>query len=453
MARATQSKDFDSVKKLLRDTMGMSNFAAATVAGNWKVHNSQTADMSTFVHSAIHFQIDQYCKQSCSKFNLKIAVSPADNAGKLTVNWAPFKDDILGHKRYVFGPCHNGEPSKTMRVRLSGGTVQVHFCGLWQPISAYLDEVGTEVTSPPDSRQDQLDRQSLWWQTNGKPFEILNLPGELRNKIYDVAFPSVVHPFPTHKDRRLGRIAPTFQHSCTAIMKVRNRQLHQESSAIFYQNTTFLVEYPGLLKDTLKNQRIQDRLRYLRLDLTHTDYLSLFRFSPQDLDSGPHVVHELRELANLESLEIHFKAPSRITDATWLEGACQKSAVDVIMKAAWASIKGLPVTFTGYIKDSQKKTIEACVRSEREPYVMFETWCRDIGKRSSPLAYDAWVGRMKTEEHGGVCLDGETSGEALVDETEDALAKWKGVSLQELKAAVRCTCGTKCTKDTWSAAD
>jgi hypothetical protein len=446
-----QSKHLQSILSLLRDKMGMNHKAASEIANRASKHHPPTAYISTFIHAAVEEQINVYRKQSFAKFGLMISVYPSPKATRMQVSLEHFGKITVGYHSYVFHPNHNEAPAKVVHVRLSQGSIQVYFCGSWHPISAYLDEVNTDWTYP-ECMELQLDRQYEWWTANGKSFEITTLPGEIRNAIFDFVFPSQARPFPTSKCRNNDHLAPTFQCSYTALMRTNN-QLRQEASDRFYRTTTFSIEHALLLDRTLRNDILRNRLRRVRLSLDHSQYLDLFSSKPWVISHEPYVNRQLRKMSNLESLEIHFRAPSRIATKTWLEGACQKTAINMIIDAAWPSIKCLPVVISGYVKDSQKKEIEARVQSERDAYAFFEAQCRAIGKHCSLPVYDAWIeGEMAEEkEQGGVRLDGEPW--AAVDAGESEALQWNCMSNQDLREIMWCTCEERCSLDTWDPAN
>ena len=447
MAPTMNSEQMLSVLHLLRDKMGMSHAAASDIALHVSKLGSPAASMSTFLHAAIEEQIDEYRKQSFAKFGLMISVYPSQNAKQMELYLEHFDRITVGYHSYVFKTQHNKTPKKAMHVRLSRGSIQVRFCDSWQPLSAFLDEISTTWTYPEPLNL-QLDRQYKWWTANGKSFEITKLPGEIRNAIFDCVFPSEERPFPTSKKN--NRFAPTYQYSYTALMRT-NKQLNQEASDRFYRTTTFLIEHPPLFSKKPNNGIRLDRLRHVQLSLDHSQYLDSFSAKPWVVSNKPYVKSQFREMSNLESFEIHFSAPSRIATKTWLEGACQKAAVDVIMDAAWPSIRGLPVIVTGYVKDSQKKAIEAHVQSERRMYALYEAFCRDIGKHCSLHAFDSWMGWMMAEKQGGVRLDGEPW---AADEAEGSeRLEWNNMATQDLRELMWCSCEKRCSLDNWDPAD
>lgn len=444
------SNQMSSLLGLLRNKLGMSHKTASDIGIHASKLNSPAAYMSTFLHSAIEEQIDEYRKQSFDKFGLEISVYPSRNARRMELAVEYIGEITVGYHSYVFKVQHNKTPKKAMHVRLSRGSIQVHFCGSWHPISEYLDEISTDWPHP-ESLKRQLVRQSDWWKANGKSFKITNLPGEIRSAIYDFVFPSEAQPFPSSKNN--DRLAPTFQRSYTALMRT-NKQLNREASHRFYDTTTFTLDCPNLFTKTLddRHYRLRDRLRRVRLSLDLSEYLNLFSSKTWDVFTKPYVKHQLRKMSNLKSLEIHFQGPSRIATKPWLDGACQKTAVNMTIEAAWPSIKGLPVTVTGYVKDSQKKAIEARVQFERDAYALFEAQCRVIGKECSLSVWDRWVnGEMAEElEQGGVRLDGEPW--AAVEAEESGVLQWNSMATEDLRGLMWCHCEKRCTLNNWDPA-
>ena len=287
-----ESKHLWSIRDLLRNKMGMTRSAAGTSALHAHMHKSPTTYMSKFLKAAIEDQIDEYKKQSFAKFGLDIAVNPPSNAKCMELILEHFGKVTVGYHSYIFQPLHSKGSAKILRTRLYHGRAQVHFCGSWRPVSAYLDEVNTDWTYEV-SPEFELNRQYRWWRSNGKSFEITKLPGEIRNAIFDFAFPSEAQPFPTAKCRKSGRLVPTFQRSYTALLRT-NKQLYIEASDWFYKTTTFTINYPQIFSKTLDNRFLRDRLRQVRLSLTHSEYMDLFSSKARDVSTVPFVKRQLR---------------------------------------------------------------------------------------------------------------------------------------------------------------
>jgi hypothetical protein len=437
----------EEIRDLLRNTLGINKIATSHTIHKLKKQKTQKDQidyMGNFVHDAIIAQIDEYRNQSFAKFGLEIAVYPPKSAEHIVHPFGTFGEVIIGYVSYSFRHLHNEEPTKKLPVRITRGTVLVFFCHSWQPVSAYLDGVGTDRTKE-QPRHLQLDQQYHWWRSNGKSFNISKLPGELRNAIFDCVLPHETRPFLNDKCRKRGPIVPTFKYPCTALM-LTNKQMHREATDSFYHMTTFLIEHRQLFDKTFNKYIIKARLRHARLDLTHWGYLSLFQFQHKGLSSKPFTKYQLREMSDVTRLEINIQPPSRIAEKTWLEGACQKTVVHIIFEVAWPSIKGLPVTFTGYIKDSQKKAFEAHLKAERDSYEIFKACCLGHDTLGSLHSYDDFVRRTIAEEQGGVRLDGKPW-EDQVEEVQGS-----GLSAQDLEIALECECELECTLEGWNQA-
>lgn len=136
--------------------MGMSESAAATFAHQWKrQHACGIAHLTAMLRTAIYHEIDIYRKQSYETFGIGISVSAAerkDPVSKLSqvepmeLTLPPLGRVAVGYHQYNFAPYHNEMRAKIMHVRQHLGGIQVYFCGSWQQVSAYLDEVGTETS-------------------------------------------------------------------------------------------------------------------------------------------------------------------------------------------------------------------------------------------------------------------------------------------------------------------
>lgn len=437
-------KRIGAISDLLVYDLGMSTKAAAGVVWKWQKSDSKATVESYFIRTAILHQIDEYRAQNFTQFGVDISVYPARGAEVVHVDVPHVGKIAIGYNIYTFQPIHNEGPSKDLGLRLiRGAYTQVWLCQSWQPLSAYLAEVDTTRKFPFHS-QTELDRQDYWWRTNGKTFDFKDLPGELRNQIYDIHLPSVVEPFPSHRSRNV-RVVPRFDHPPTALFKT-DKQVKDEASDRFYKTSPFLIQHCTIFRKTLNNRDLRDRLHHLRLDMTHDELLTLFCFTPMGTNTFKFVKHQFRKLNNLESLELHIKPPSKANEMSWLDGACQKTFVDILMKAAWPSLKGLPVIITGYVKHSQMKVLKAQFTTERESYLSFKALAHSNHRDGSLRAYDNFLADLKAEDDGGVRLDGSEA----PDSTEDTTgAAWSNMSLDGLREAVHCSCKTPCSKHNW----
>jgi hypothetical protein len=442
------------VASILSNEMGMSESAAATFACQWKrQHACGIAHLTTMLRTAMYHEIDIYRKYSYETFGIGISVSAAgrkDPISKLPqltpmkLTLPLFGSVAVGYHQYKFAPYHNEMHAKTMHVRLHLGGIQVYFCKLWQPVSAYLDEVGTDM-SEQFNAETALTRQCEWWKTNGKSFDIQNLPVELCEIIFDHALPVVAQPYPLHKCRRLSKLVLPPRHAM-ALMRV-NRRTHDITERVLYHTKTFFIKHYPIMKRTLNSRFLTQNIRNLTLSFSHSGYLHLFHFDRESVKL-PHayIISHLRKL-NLQILKIHIAAPSKLAETSILEGACQVAVVDLIFDVAWATIKGHPLGISGWVKESQKKRIESLADVERLAY---EKWARlkkaVTGKASTLQEYDEFMTRMMEEEQGGVRLDGKAWGE--LDGKLMGLAS--GLTIHNLEHYLECRCLTKCDAAGWT---
>jgi hypothetical protein len=159
----------EEIRDLLRNTLGINKIATSHTIHKLKKQKTQKDQidyMGNFVHDAIIAQIDEYRNQSFAKFGLEIAVYPPKSAEHIVHPFGTFGEVIIGYVSYSFRHLHNEEPTKKLPVRITRGTVLVFFCHSWQPVSVYLDGVGTNRTKE-QPRHLQLDQRYHWWRSNG----------------------------------------------------------------------------------------------------------------------------------------------------------------------------------------------------------------------------------------------------------------------------------------------
>jgi hypothetical protein len=442
-----QEMQSDFVMQFLRNDMGMTQSAAGAFSFKFRKQAYRIAVLSEMLQDAIQHHIDIYRKQSYAKFCLELAVFPSENAKPLVLPLQFFGAVQVGYHSYTFAPCHNDGPPKIMPARLLvGGIVQVEFCGSWQPLSAYLDEVGTERIEGYNAPLD-LERQLRWWHSNGKSFEIQKLPGELRNNIFDHALPVAIQPYPHHNSRGLRRrvVAPKY----TIPLMHADKQTYIEMKHVLYHNQTFFIKHVPVMLKTLGNKFLRQQITHMTLSFSHSGYLDLFDFDDEGV-VFPHTytLPGLREMRELKMLEFHINAPSRIAEAPALEGACQIAAVDLIFSVAWASIKGHPVKISGWIKDKQKERIESLANDEKVAYEKWAALTKAATNEVSTLhQYDEFMARMESEEQGGVRLDGKPWEET---EVKAELGYVSTLETHTLEHYLTCRCLKKCSATDWT---
>lgn len=437
MADSLQAKKLSILISLLQNHMGMERQAAASIVSDWHRSNSPAGFASTFMVQAIQHQIDLFRKQSFAKFGITVAVFPSDGTRSLKVRLPHFGWIQVGHRRYTFATHHNEQPAKSLSVRLFNGTIEVLFCNTWQPVSAYLNEVNTEPTYAL-SPERAWDAQFRWWKTNGKKFNFMDLPGELRNKIYDNIIGPVVRPFPADRSRKRSLVyTPDL-----AITRL-NRTVRKEANHRLFSTVVFVLENNRLTQRLLHNT-ICTSVRHLTLALSHSEYFSLFGLNPDRIDLSirhSRVLSHLRDM-DLTTLQIHFAPPSKIAEKFWLEGACQKSVIEHTLEAAWASIKGHPLELTGSVNRRQKDKFESRSRKARKE---FEAWkalkLAATGEPGSLREYDEYLKKLIAEPVGGVMLEGGACVEEAAEAQRDVM------SFGDFTDSLKCGCKRNCMKE------
>jgi hypothetical protein len=450
--------------------MGMTKSALAAFSLKFRRSGYDTATLSEMLRDVISHEIEVYRKQTYATFGMVILVDasgsedPDSKVRKLEpieLTLPLFGKVTVGYRQYEFAPYHNEHPWETIDVRLHLGRIQVNFCGSWQPVSAYLDEIGTDMSEPFNAEQ-ALTRQCEWWKANGKYFDMQKMPVELAEIVADHALPVVAQPNPMHNCRRLSKLALAHiavaqapKHMRLALMYV-NTRTHDITKRVLYKTKTFLIQHRPILMKTLHTKFLTTNIRNLTLAFSHAAYLHLFRFDPKNV-AVPHkyAIPQLREM-KLKTLEIHIGAPSQYAESFLLEDACQVAVVDLIFNAAWPTSKGHPLKISGWVKDSQKKRIDALAKAEQLAY---EKWAACKKAATGEVAvvgqYDVFVARMIGEEQGGVRLDGEPWDDDDDDELEGK--RGMGLGLMDrltaaggLKHYLDCKCATKCSAADWT---
>ena len=448
MALTLEQQKRLSVSMVLSKEMGMSKFAAATFTHQWKrMHACNTAHLSEMLRAAIYHHIDDYRKQTYDTFGMGFLVSPASSSKSATLEpmelTLPFLEKVeVGYRRYTFAPYHNDKPPKTMHVRLRSGGIQVFFRGSWKPISAYLNEVGTENTVEQFDAELALRRQSEWWKNNGKTFDLNKLPAELREIVYGHVLPVMAQP---HRRRKCKFVAPNHT---MALMRT-NKRIHDEVKHVLYQTKTFLIQHYPVMTKTVCNKLLQQNIRHLTLSFSNNGYLNLFHFDPKSITFPfPLIYPELREM-KLKTFEFHIATPSY---TQLIENACQVAAVDLILSLAWPSVKGHPIKISGWIKTSQKERIESLANDEK---AAFDKWARLektlTGEDAATLGqYDVFNARIEEQEHGGVRLDGKACDDDDDSEENLGLGLVSMLKTDSVDYYLQCRCVTTCSAADWS---
>lgn len=329
---------------------------------------------------------------------------------------------------------------------------------VWMDLSSYL---AINFTSGFDALE-TLDRhralvgdrgydtQFRWWQSNGRAFRLLDLPGELRTTIYkhyigDDAFPHVVSSSPTDQlqiqhrrvsmqiskvhlehHRALSLYGPDPRDSPSANARGERfrgpdgallavcRQVGKEVSHVLWNDTRKCFIWWAAEMDRffeyifLPNSPAADpflALKHIHLALCMVSFCELFEVvclfenSPEDyLDDGDYekcstTVFETLPL--LRCLELEFASPviEAIVeqDNVFKAWQCQVPIVDTILAYAFRTIKKIPnVKLCGAIKNRTKAKWDRIFLDEKNGISHKEEIDREIERWESVGIDDPW---------------------------------------------------------------
>lgn len=337
------------------------------------------------------------------------------------------------YESYLFEP--DGKPARKMGVKLSvSSTVLVRLHGRWRSFNNYIKEL--PILHDPNERTDSqgnydselcTNHQARWWIANRyKSFKLIDLPGEIRNKIYGYYFPDVVEPYPTARCWRGNCVAE--RHRPQTMLLQVNRQVHREARGVLYFRTCFMLRHARLFTNLVCNPALPIfHLRKLTLALNHLSYLKLFGIHLEDsaaervIDYQPVCSVLAIRVMPLSHLELIMPPPKEMLDISWLDGGCQKTVVEWILDAAWPYIKGQPIILKGYVKRTQKLAFDEKVRQARKDRLWWaelrEKMGLGVGDGSDGT--DETGGGVKIDEAGGQETAGGTNVEGSDDGHED----------------------------------
>lgn len=189
------------------------------------------------IATVLRNEIEQFRLANFDTFELYVLIHPSSRAKPITD-----ADGIqIGFDEYDFEQW--SRPPKPIKVGLSRSGPRIWYMKQWQPVNAFLEHVKPEWNNDGDfstSKSVQLRReqQARWWLANGKSFQLLNLPAEIRNIIYGYALGPVVEPYPAARARRLGPSTYTRSASRPNFDLLRTCKLvHKEASDILFHFT------------------------------------------------------------------------------------------------------------------------------------------------------------------------------------------------------------------------
>lgn len=215
-------------------------------------------------------------------------------------------------------------------------------------------------------RQLQLENQITWWNLNGKHFNFVDLPGELRNIIYSMI------------------LGPGLDNPDTRFLFV-NRQIYKEAVWIRAWSTKCLCLSSRYTK--FNDGSVQDlprlwSLKRLRLQLSAACYFELIGIQPQNGDpfaklekDSKHII-PLKGILKLEQLDLLFIEPTH-PDAQCPWGgnsaghSCQSTWIDWFFTFALEYLvgKNFCVTMGGCIPDSVRAKWELIFQEAQNGHI------------------------------------------------------------------------------------
>ncbi|KAK8235188.1 hypothetical protein HDK64DRAFT_103785 [Phyllosticta capitalensis] len=121
------------------------------------------------------------------RLSLFISLTPlpyrlCDEAGEEGEYYELSRHSSLGH--YPEFQSNEGKWEAIVLLRLSKSTVEIRTADTWRPFAEFLNTL-PPVTDAVYGPGTLSWKQALQWDTNGRHFPLMQLPGELRNIIYD----------------------------------------------------------------------------------------------------------------------------------------------------------------------------------------------------------------------------------------------------------------------------
>lgn len=280
---------------------------------------------------------------------------------------------------------------------------------------------------------------------------LLKLPLEIREMIYEYLFPDVIHPYPSASCRHLtglGSAALARLNPDVAALLV-NKQYYTEASEVMFRRSRFCIDFLGLLS-RLSQSKSLPRIARMVLILESDDYIKLF--DDEQTYKGASFARlptaSIFSKMNLRRLELClvYPAPSRIERDDY----CQRITVNLVLRTALPYVGWHPVKVYGYLKLDQKRSFEAKCAAMRKRCVPLIFPSGDFLLTNTPFRYLDWVNLKPLgcesglpsefleweRDDGGVALV-ESSGRSYYDDEV------------EISGEEGCRCQETCSSFSW----
>ena len=208
-----------------------------------------------------------------------------------------------------------------------------------------------------------------------KVFLCVQLPAEVRDRIYEVAIGPVIKPYPTHHSRNLRPRKSLIEDRLpNANLLYTNKQVYTEASAVIARYTTFLVETLDIGHSLVENKAQAARIRHLSLNISIDKYFVMFKSAEffVGVDSSYSAL-DLRDM-NLKSIEINIPSPQPCGSVSGFDSMCHKVVLDCLLPLIWLNFKGQSLTINGYILPTLKAKFEAQCDKERAKFLEWKSF-------------------------------------------------------------------------------
>lgn len=423
--------------------------------------------MRDFILNMIEAEISRFNLMNLSHRDLDITITKAEGAPKLYDS----RHTHIGWTHYKFADWIS-DPVKLEIDIDHQHKIWVYKEPFWIRLTQFLmQEVTTYGNQLNHFEEYRLPRQvELWdkqWRywlwvekTQNKRFRLLELPAELRIKIYDFALGERQGPVlgtDTYRLARLGR-PRVWDCDCRVVPQLYgtilqlNRQTHDEGSDVYFQTAVFRAVGTRQLRKLVKHKMLSERVKRLEISLSHKEYGNVFGppsqrvYNPQ-LDDVAKLVRELK----LDHLTIELQPPSGyifwVHTRTYVP--CQYKLVGRVFKNILPWIAGNEVTIQGFAKLQQKKDFEKKCAEIRTEYLQ---WCKTLPagyKYATVAEYAEW----NAEEDGGVRLG---ASEVAIEDPIQEYDEQPALEPADFTARVldsdypECLCKVSCSPKTWT---
>lgn len=326
-----------------------------------------------YIKDLLEQEIEQYRMRSMRAFGIHYEIYRTEDAKPILA----LNGKRIGFNAYAFNVFHKNDPPRAMRVCLNPrGEVRILYHHRWRSVTAYFKHVKPQMDFnaireglEDEARNLRWQEQSRWWHANGKKFELLKLPAEIREVVYSYIFGPCIEPYRNHRARKLARSTTVMREPKSSIL-LTCKLVHREASNMLFKHTPFLVEHIGVMAKLTSNLHQSKMIRRLELALSHDDFVCLFKMN----DTGPvynPLVRTLRRM-DLDRLTLSIAAPSMTTVSGVFDGACQQKALSRILNLGWTALRGHRVRLEGFVKTNQRIEFETMFRKERNRFLIWQ---------------------------------------------------------------------------------